>query len=199
MLLRNLITFLHWALCCTCTAWPLCQTKLWVWLVHVACSKSIFMHRFVSANKPTLSYTLSHPSFSSFPLSLTLSPLSSLSLLSLPPLSLPRRLVKRAIGLAGSPSGLFSMPIGITANSKDELFIADRQACKITKLAPDGRVVGSYGRQGRGSGGLRHPESVAVTTDRLFVVDTGNNCIQVSGHGVNLHLKQCASLANLGE
>ncbi|CAI8053269.1 E3 ubiquitin-protein ligase TRIM71 [Geodia barretti] len=88
------------------------------------------------------------------------------------------RLVKRAIGLAGSPSGLFSMPIGITANSKDELFIADRQACKITKLAPDGRVVGSYGRQGRGSGGLRHPESVAVTTDRLFVVDTGNNCIQ---------------------
>ncbi|CAI7990800.1 E3 ubiquitin-protein ligase TRIM71 [Geodia barretti] len=65
-----------------------------------------------------------------------------------------------------------------TANSKDELFIADRQACKITKLAPDGRVVGSYGRQGRGSGGLRHPESVAVTTDRLFVVDTGNNCIQ---------------------
>ncbi|CAI8053272.1 E3 ubiquitin-protein ligase TRIM71, partial [Geodia barretti] len=133
---------------------------------------------FVSANKPTLSYTLSHPSFSSFPLSLTLSPLSSLSLLSLPPLSLPRRLVKRAIGLAGSPSGLFSMPIGITANSKDELFIADRQACKITKLAPDGRVVGSYGRQGRGSGGLRHPESVAVTTDRLFVVDTGNNCIQ---------------------
>ena len=88
------------------------------------------------------------------------------------------------------------MPIGITANSKDELFIADRQARKITKLAPDGRVVGSYGGQGRGGGGLSHPESVAVTTDRLFVVDTGNNCIQVSGQGVKLHLKPCASLAN---
>ena len=108
----------------------------------------------------------------------------------------PSRLVKRAIGLAGSPSGLFSMPIGITANSKDELFIADRQARRITKLAPDGRVIGSYGGQGKSSSALNHPESVAVTTDRLFVVDTGNNCVQVSVKGVNSRMSVKSVLAS---
>ncbi|CAI8032385.1 hypothetical protein GBAR_LOCUS18316 [Geodia barretti] len=63
------------------------------------------------------------------------------------------RLVKRAIGLAGSPSGLFSMPMESQPTAKNELFIADRQACKITKLAPDGRVVDRTGGREEAAGG----------------------------------------------
>ena len=72
------------------------------------------------------------------------------------------------------------MPLGIAAGSRDELYVADRQTRKIQKLSPEGKVMGSFGSQSNKVGGLNHPESIAVATDRLFVVDTGNHCVQVS-------------------
>ena len=86
------------------------------------------------------------------------------------------------------------MPIGIAANGRDELFVADRQARKILKLASDGRVIATYGGQSSKNMGLSHPEAVAVGTDKLFVVDTGNKTVQVSQRGSKELVHVCGTM-----
>ena len=71
------------------------------------------------------------------------------------------------------------MPVGITCNARDEIFVADRQNHRVQKLSPDGRFINGYGGAGVKAGSLHYPEAVAVVDDRLFVVDTGNHRIQV--------------------
>lgn len=91
------------------------------------------------------------------------------------------RLVRRAIGTYGIAPGQFNMPMGLTTNSRDEIFVADRQNHRVQKLSPDGKFVQGYGGYGNRAGSLSHPEAVAVSGDRLFVVDTGNHRVQVRG------------------
>ena len=71
------------------------------------------------------------------------------------------------------------MPVGITCNARDEIFVADRQNHRVQKLSQDGRFINGYGGAGVKAGSLHYPEAVAVVDDRLFVVDTGNHRIQV--------------------
>ena len=92
----------------------------------------------------------------------------------------PHRLVRRSIALPLSSSGQFNMPMGVAANRGDELFVADRQTRKIHQFSAQGKLLASFGAQNNRAGRLSHPEAIAVATDRLFVVDTGNHCVQVS-------------------
>lgn len=103
---------------------------------------------------------------------------------------LDSRLVQRAIGQFGTGTGQFNMPVGLATNSRDEIFIADCQNHRIQKLSSNGKYLQSLGSQGNKAGSLRHPEAVAVTADRLFVVDTGNHRVQVSGQSDEINTNQ---------
>ena len=72
------------------------------------------------------------------------------------------------------------MPIGLTTNSRDEIFVADRQNHRVQRLSSVGRFMCSYGSSGNKAGQLSYPEAVAVTMERVYVVDTGNQRVQVS-------------------
>lgn len=73
------------------------------------------------------------------------------------------------------------MPVGVTANSRDEIYVADRQNSRVQKLTPEGKYINAYGGAGTKPGNLMHPEGVAIAGDKLFVVDAGNHRIQVIG------------------
>ena len=73
------------------------------------------------------------------------------------------------------------MPVGLTTNSRDEIYVADRQNHRVQKLSSEGKFLMAYGGVGSRPGSLMHPEGVAIAGDRLFVVDTGNHRIQVGG------------------
>jgi DNA-binding beta-propeller fold protein YncE len=71
------------------------------------------------------------------------------------------------------------MPVGVAVGSRGEIFVADRQNHRVQRLSPEGRPLASYGGQSSKAGGLSYPETVAVASDRFFVVDTGNHCVQM--------------------
>jgi DNA-binding beta-propeller fold protein YncE len=51
---------------------------------------------------------------------------------------------------------------------------------RVQLFSPEGRSLAVYGRPGRGLGELAYPWGVAVDRrDRAFIVDAGNNRIQV--------------------
>ena len=75
--------------------------------------------------------------------------------------------------------GQFNMPIGLTTNSRDDIFVADRQNHRIQRLSSSGKFLMAYGGPGSRLGSLTFPEDVAVSGERLFVADTGNHRVQV--------------------
>jgi DNA-binding beta-propeller fold protein YncE len=76
---------------------------------------------------------------------------------------------------AGGGPGEFRQPMGIGADSKGNIFIADSGNNRIQQFTRDGTFVRMIGR-----GELRLPMKVAFDTrDDLYVADSGNNRIAV--------------------
>jgi len=92
-------------------------------------------------------------------------------------------------GLRDGPgaTALFHRPIGVTAGSSGELFVADTGNHALRRIAPDASrtvttIVGSGVRGGTLSTGTRtrlsYPQSIALGPDgTLYVADTGNDRI----------------------
>lgn len=69
------------------------------------------------------------------------------------------------------PAGLFI--------SDNQLFVTDVGRHKVMAFTLDGNKVLEFGKFGKGDGELISPNAVAVTGDRIYVVDTGNDRVAV--------------------
>ncbi len=91
-------------------------------------------------------------------------------------------------------------PMGIAFDASGNLFVADRDAHVVRRIAPNGIIQtvagnGTPGYQGDGGAAtaarLNGPYGVTVdATGNLFIADTGNLVIRkVSPGGAHLHLR----------
>lgn len=75
----------------------------------------------------------------------------------------------------GDAPGQVSKPMGIAANTKDHIFVADTNNDRVQEFTPDGRFVRVIG-----AGEMRQPMKVAFDRqDRLYVADFGGNNVLV--------------------
>jgi DNA-binding beta-propeller fold protein YncE len=71
-------------------------------------------------------------------------------------------------------AGLY-YPYDMAISPAGDLYIAEFGSGRVTKLSPDGKLLGHYGQTGRNIGDFWTPWGVAVAEDgRVFVADTGN-------------------------
>ncbi|HEV2999061.1 MAG TPA: hypothetical protein VGX16_08125, partial [Solirubrobacteraceae bacterium] len=76
-------------------------------------------------------------------------------------------------GSRGAPVHLFS-PRGLAAGA-GVLYVADDGDHRIVELDPRGRLLGAFGRFGRGPGGFADAFDVALHGSALYVADDNNN------------------------
>ena len=70
--------------------------------------------------------------------------------------------------------GAFQGPAGLFV-FEDQLFVTDVIKHNVMVFKLDGTKVLEFGKKGKGDGELLSPNCVAVTTDFIYVSDTGNN------------------------
>lgn len=70
-------------------------------------------------------------------------------------------------------------PKGIAADNRGNVYLCDSWNNRVLKIAPDGRVVAEWGREGRADGEFQGPTGIAVdSTGCVYVSDGGNRRIQ---------------------
>ena len=85
----------------------------------------------------------------------------------------------RTIGSAGSGSGQFSEPGGLTFDSAGNLYVADTGNKRIQEFTATGTPTGSIGASGSGNGQFSEPEGVTMTaTGKFYIDDAGNGRVQ---------------------
>ncbi|HEX7124285.1 MAG TPA: NHL repeat-containing protein, partial [Thermodesulfobacteriota bacterium] len=78
-----------------------------------------------------------------------------------------------------TPDGVLRRPLGVAAAPDGTLLVADTGNHRIVRLAPDGRIVATYGGPGKDPGEFERPSAVAAAPDGTFLVaDTGNHRVQ---------------------
>ncbi|HEY8369003.1 MAG TPA: NHL repeat-containing protein, partial [Thermodesulfobacteriota bacterium] len=78
-----------------------------------------------------------------------------------------------------TPEGALRRPLGLAAAPDGTLLVADTGNHRIVRLAPDGRIVATYGGPGDDPGEFERPAAVAAAPDGTFLVaDTGNHRVQ---------------------
>jgi outer membrane protein assembly factor BamB len=83
----------------------------------------------------------------------------------------------RIINLPETSASL-EFPYDIRGTSDGRLYVIENKAARVTVLEEDGRVIGRYGKPGRGLGEFFNPWSLTVMSDgRILVADTGNHRI----------------------
>lgn len=85
----------------------------------------------------------------------------------------------RKFGAPGHEVGQLSYPYGIEILDDETLLVAEFGNNRIQRFDSAGQSLGAYGRTGRGEGELHHPWALALADDRVFVLDSGNNRVQV--------------------
>lgn len=85
----------------------------------------------------------------------------------------------RCFGSAGREPGQLMYPYGMMMLADGTLMVAEYGDNRLQRLDQDGKSLGMFGRLGRGPGELQYPWAVAGTPDEIFVLDSGNNRVQV--------------------
>lgn len=75
-------------------------------------------------------------------------------------------------------------PGGIVCN-EDEIIVSDKKEDCILKMDYEGNVIEKAGITGSGDGEFLSPSAVAVYNDELYVLDQGNNRVQVLDEDMN--------------
>src|SRR5260370_18122502 len=84
------------------------------------------------------------------------------------------------------PDAQLRRPEGIAIDRDGNLWVADYGRDRVVKLAPDGRLLLSWGGRGSGPGEFVGPKGVAIdpSSGRLYVPDTGTARVQrLAPHG----------------
>jgi DNA-binding beta-propeller fold protein YncE len=87
--------------------------------------------------------------------------------------------VLRMFGAAGRQAGELAYPYSIVVLPDQTLLVCEFGNNRIQRFSAAGESLGMYGRVGRGEGELQYPWAVAAADDRIFVLDSGNNRVQV--------------------
>jgi tripartite motif-containing protein 71 len=82
------------------------------------------------------------------------------------------------VGLSGSGEGELSDPVGVTIDSKGDIWLADLGNNRVQEFSEAGAYVGQFGSKGSGNGQLDEPTGVAISEGELYVVDSGNDRIE---------------------
>jgi sugar lactone lactonase YvrE len=101
-------------------------------------------------------------------------------------------------GEAGDPPTHFTEPNDVLVAPDGSIFVAETHGAqfqnepgpaaksRISKFAPDGTFIKSYGQWGFADGEFRSPHALAMdSTGRLFVADRGNRRIQILDQDLN--------------
>jgi DNA-binding beta-propeller fold protein YncE len=85
----------------------------------------------------------------------------------------------RTFGGPGREPGWLNYPYGLAVLDDGSLLVAEFGGNRIQRFSPEGRSLGTYGRLGTNPGELRYPWAVASAGDLVFILDSGNNRVQV--------------------
>ncbi len=90
-------------------------------------------------------------------------------------------------GMAGDPPGHLTEPTAVAVAPNGTVFVTeghnnspDARVARVSKFAPDGTFIMSWGRTGPGIGEFSTPHSIAFDSQgRVFIADRNNNRIQI--------------------
>ena len=82
-------------------------------------------------------------------------------------------------GLDVPEAQMFDHPIDIAIGEGGRIYILDSRAHDVKMFAPDGSFLKTFSREGAGPGELNRPWIISSVEDELWVVDTGNQRVQV--------------------
>lgn len=90
----------------------------------------------------------------------------------------------QTIGSYGISPSQFNTPLGIAGNAQNNIFVTDSSNHRVQRFSLElngkFKFVSLFGTQGQAKQCLQNPEGIAVYgDDKVFVVDRGNNRIQV--------------------
>lgn len=85
----------------------------------------------------------------------------------------------RYLGSPGRGPGELSYPYDLMMLSDGSLLVVEFHNCRVQKFSPSGASFGLYGRVGFDEGELQYPWSVDGNDQTAYVVDSGNNRVQV--------------------
>jgi len=85
----------------------------------------------------------------------------------------------RSFGKPGVATGEFSYPYSVEPLPDGTIMVAEFGNNRIQHLDAHGRSLAIYGRFGRAEGELQYPWATAASDQELFVLDSGNNRVQV--------------------
>ena len=96
-------------------------------------------------------------------------------------------------GSEGSGNGEFHNPRGVSIDrTTNEVFIADRNNCRIQVLTTEGKYLRSFGADH-----LKEPRSICVSQDGVFVTDEATQCLlkfSLAGQFINKTGSRCTTL-----
>ncbi len=85
----------------------------------------------------------------------------------------------RYLGHIGTESGCLRYPYDLALSDKGNLVVCEYGNNRIQMLSPQGESLAVYGRAGRNAGELAYPWGLVVDREYVYIVDAGNNRIQV--------------------
>ncbi|MFG0330828.1 MAG: hypothetical protein ACF8PN_13140 [Phycisphaerales bacterium] len=85
----------------------------------------------------------------------------------------------KVIGSPGPGPGQLNYPYDLELLDDGSVLVAEFGANRIQRLSRDGECLGLYGVVGDAAGELKTPWGVAVDGDRAFILDSGNDRVQV--------------------
>ena len=87
--------------------------------------------------------------------------------------------VLRTIGSPGRGPGELLYPYDLVLLDDGSLLVCEFGNNRVQRLGADGTCRGLVGGEGPREGELRYPWGIDVVDDRVFVLDSGNNRVQV--------------------
>jgi len=87
-------------------------------------------------------------------------------------------------GIPGDAPGYFDRPSAVAVAPDGTIYVADGHGgdsnARIVKIAPDGKIIKTWGKKGSGPGEFNEPHGIALdSTGRVFVADRVNSRIQI--------------------
>lgn len=81
-------------------------------------------------------------------------------------------------GVAGSGSGQFYIPTGITVDPSGNVWVVDDENNRVEEFKENGEYLSRFGSKGTGNGQFIEPEGIAISDGDVYVTDTANNRVE---------------------